>query len=131
MSTKLRNVGVVAALVGAGAAVAFKRIDAGWAATVDEIPPGERLLPSGELRTVRTADGAELALTIAGPRSGPLVVMAHGFTNGREVWAPVAHRLVRTGVRVALYDHRGHGSSTSGTGGHTIDQLAADLRTIL
>jgi pimeloyl-ACP methyl ester carboxylesterase len=80
---------------------------------------------------VRTDDGAELAVTLAGPSTGPLVVLAHGFTNGREVWAPVVHRLVRAGCRVAVYDHRGHGSSTSGSDGHTIDRLARDLAEVL
>jgi non-heme chloroperoxidase len=126
-----RQVGLAAAVVGTGAALAFRRIDAGWRSTPDDIPARERLLPSGELRTVTTGDGAELAVTLAGPATGPLVVLAHGFTNGREVWAPVAHRLIRTGARVALYDHRGHGSSTTGSDGHTIDRLGRDLAEVL
>jgi pimeloyl-ACP methyl ester carboxylesterase len=122
--------GLVAATA-AGAVGAFKRADAGWRNTVDHIPPGDRLVPRGELRTVTTDDGAALAVTVAGPGRGPLVVLAHGFTNAREVWAPVAHRLVRSGAQVALYDHRGHGSSTSGTGGHTIERLGRDLAAVL
>lgn len=115
----------------AGGVLAFRRADAAWAAAHDDVPPADRLLPVGELRVVATDDGAELAVTLAGPADGPLVVLAHGFTNGREVWAPVAHRLVREGCRVALYDQRGHGSSTSGAEGHTIDRLGRDLATLL
>jgi pimeloyl-ACP methyl ester carboxylesterase len=122
--------GAVAALAG-GAAVAIRRVDAKWAATHDPIPPADRVLPVGERRTVTTDDGAELALTIAGPADGPTVVLAHGWTNGREVWAPVAHRLIRAGHRVVLYDQRGHGSSTSGRDGFTIPRLGADLHAVL
>jgi pimeloyl-ACP methyl ester carboxylesterase len=121
----------VAAAATAGAVSAFRRADAGWARTPDDVAPADRLLPVGEARTVTTDDGAELAITVAGPSDGPLVVLAHGFTNAREVWAMVAHRLVRRGCRVALYDHRGHGSSTSGRDGHTIARLGDDLDAVL
>ena len=126
-----KKTAVALAAAGAGAALAFRRVDAGWTSTADHIPAGERLLPIGEARRVTTDDGAELAVTLAGDSKGPLVVLAHGFTNGREVWAPVAHGLIRAGARVALYDHRGHGSSTSGQSGHTIDRLGKDLAELL
>ena len=127
----LTKAGVATGVAALAGAAAFRRMDRGWSATPDEIPPGERLLPAGEVRIVTTDDGAELAVTLAGPRTAPLVVLAHGFTNGREVWAPVAHRLLRAGARVALYDHRGHGSSTTGTDGHTIARLGRDLAELL
>ena len=126
-----KGAGVALAVAGAGAALAFRKIDAAWSAVEDVIAPGHRLLPVGESRRVPVADGAELAVTLAGPTSEPLVVLAHGFTNGREVWAPVAHLLTRAGARVALYDHRGHGSSSSGSGGHTIERLGDDLAELL
>lgn len=126
-----KGAGIALAVLGAGAAVAFKKIDGAWTAAHDIVAPGERLLPVGESRRVATSDGGELAVTLAGPRTGPLVVLAHGFTNGREVWAPVVHRLLRDGARVAVYDHRGHGSSTAGTDGHTIERLGRDLGELL
>jgi pimeloyl-ACP methyl ester carboxylesterase len=129
--TVAKTAALAAAALGVGAAFAFRRIDGAWSAVEDLVVPGDRLLPVGETRRLRMTDGAELAVTLAGPRTGPLVVLAHGFTNGREVWAPVAHRLIRAGARVALYDHRGHGSSTSGTDGHTIDRLGRDLAELL
>jgi non-heme chloroperoxidase len=119
---------VTAGAVAAGAAAA-RRVDARWAATEAVIRPEDRLLPVGESRTVVTDDGAELAVTVAG--SGPTVVLAHGWTNGREVWAPVAHRLLRGGHQVVLYDQRGHGSSTTGDDGFTIPRLGGDLRAVL
>jgi pimeloyl-ACP methyl ester carboxylesterase len=89
----------------------------------------ELLLPVGTNRVVTTDDGAELAVTDVG--AGPLVVLAHGWTEQREVWAPVVHRLLDAGCRAVLYDQRGHGSSTSGSDGFTIPRLAGDLRAVL
>jgi 3-oxoadipate enol-lactonase len=87
------------------------------------------LLPSGTTLVVPTDDGAELAVTDLG--TGPTVVLAHGWTEQREVWAPVVRRLLDAGCRVVLYDQRGHGSSTSGTDGFSIPRLAGDLRAVL
>ena len=64
-------------------------------------------------------------VTVAG--DGPPVVLAHCWTGGREVWAPVANRLVRRGHQVVLYDQRGHGSSSVGDDGLTIERLGAEL----
>lgn len=85
------------------------------------------LLPGGTSLVV-PVDGAELAVTDVG--DGPLVVLSPGWTEQREVWAPVAHRLLDEGHRVVLYDQRGQGSST-GSGGFTVENLAADLRAVL
>jgi pimeloyl-ACP methyl ester carboxylesterase len=87
------------------------------------------VLPAGTTLVVPTDDGAELAVTDVG--TGPLVVLAHGWTEQREIWALVARRLLDAGCRVVLYDQRGHGSSTSGTDGFTIPRLAHDLEAVL
>ncbi|MCU1375404.1 MAG: putative hydrolase [Actinomycetia bacterium] len=87
------------------------------------------LLPSGTTLVVPTDDGAELAVTDVG--TGPTVVLAHGWTEQREVWALVVRRLLDTGHRVVLYDQRGHGSSTTGSDGFTIPRLAGDLQAVL
>jgi pimeloyl-ACP methyl ester carboxylesterase len=89
----------------------------------------ELLLPSGTTLVVPTDDGAELAVTDLG--TGPTVVLAHGWTEQREVWAPVVRRLLDAGHRVVLYDQRGHGSSTTGSDGCTIPRLGRDLRAVL
>ena len=122
----------IAATAGAGiaaGAVALHRVDARWATTPNPIRRHELVPPDGEQLTVETDDGAQLAVTVAG--NGPDVVLSHCWTGGREVWSPVAHRLVARGHRVVLYEQRGHGSSTVGTDGFTIPRLGADLRTVL
>lgn len=110
-------------------AVLARRADRRWAATEDPSPPEDYVVPDGESRVVTTDDGAELAVTIAG--EGPTVVLSHCWTGAREVWAPVAHRLVRSGCTVVLYDQRGHGSSTLGSDGCTIERLGSDLAAVL
>jgi pimeloyl-ACP methyl ester carboxylesterase len=125
--------GLGAAGIGAAAAGALllRRADARWRAAGEPFPDGDTALPHGDDHTVRTDDGAELAATVAGDGTAGDVVLAHGWTNSRAVWAPVAHRLVRRGHRVVLYDQRGHGASTVGDDGFTIPRLGADLRAVL
>jgi pimeloyl-ACP methyl ester carboxylesterase len=80
---------------------------------------------------VTTADGAHLAVTVAGPDDGPTVVLAHCWTGMRAIWATVARRLVLGGHRVVLYDQRGHGQSTTGDLPPAIPMLGDDLRAVL
>lgn len=116
--------------VAAAGCVAFgRRTDRRWADGTDPSSPADRILPAGESLVVTTDDGASLAVTDAG--NGPTVVLAHCWMGGRETWAPVAHRLLRSGHRVVLYDQRGHGSSTIGSDGLTIPRLGGDLRAVL
>jgi len=128
-----RAAAMVAGAVVAGGALAkaVERVDAAWQAADGDDPGHDLITPPGRSHTVRTDDGAELAVGVSGPDDGPTVVLAHCWMGGREVWAPVAHRLVGDGHRVVLYDQRGHGSSTVGTDGMTIPRLGADLRAVL
>jgi len=116
------------ALVAAGAA-ATVLVERKWKAAVDPVLPEHLRLPDGKPLAVHTDDGAVLAATVAG--EGPTVVLAHGYTNGRAVWSPVAHRLVESGHQVVLYDQRGHGESTVGVDGFTINRLGSDLKAVL
>lgn len=98
---------------------------------IDPAGPRKLALPRGVADVVRTDDGAELALHLAGPADGPLVVLVHCWTGNKELWAPVARRLVQLGHRVVLYDQRGHGSSTFGAGLDCVDRLGHDLAAVL
>ena len=119
---------LVAAAVGSGVLAGRSRGRA-WRAEPD--PAGDDLLalPAGRSSVLITSDGAELAVTDAG--AGPLVVLAHCYTGARGVWAPVARRLVASGHRVVLWDQRGHGASTVGSEGMTVERLGDDLRELL
>jgi non-heme chloroperoxidase len=121
---------VAAAAVVAGGVAAARRVDAAWS-DADEDDHDDRLPPPGRSITVTTDDNAELAVRVSGPDDGPTAVLAHCWMGGPELWAPVAHRLLRRGWRVVLYDQRAHGSSTVGDEGLTIPRLGADLRAVL
>lgn len=97
----------------------------------DPAGPRKLALPDGVADVVRTDDGAELALHLAGPADGPLVVLVHCWTGKRDLWAPVGRRLVQLGHRVVLYDQRGHGRSTFGSGLDGVDRLGHDLAAVL
>lgn len=85
--------------------------------------------------TVRTDDGADLAVTVLAPLAGPApaadVVLIHGWAHTRRVWGTVADRLIRAGHRVVLYDQRGHGASTPGRTPVSVERLGADLAAVL
>ncbi|MER5732694.1 alpha/beta hydrolase [Streptomyces sp. NPDC002138] len=85
--------------------------------------------------SVRTDDGADLAVTVLTPLAGTApavdVVLVHGWAHTRRVWGTVADRLIRAGHRVVLYDQRGHGASTLGRTPVSVERLGADLAAVL
>ena len=81
------------------------------------ITSGRRARPGpglgGAPLRIRTADGVELAgRHLPGPASGPVVVIAHGFTNAvaKTSTSRIARRLHRS-TGVLPFDFRGHGGS--------------------
>jgi pimeloyl-ACP methyl ester carboxylesterase len=117
--------GVVAA--GAGVVRARRR----WDAADDPTGGAPLQLPLGEELTVRTPDGTKISVLDMGDRSLPPVVLAHGWTGDRRIWSAVARQLLAAGHRVVVYDQRGHGTSTVGTDGMTIEALSDDMRAVL
>jgi pimeloyl-ACP methyl ester carboxylesterase len=140
---------LVAGLTAALGALAGWAIDRRWLGgrgaedDSDDEDDGGLVLPAGTEHVVATDDGAELVATVITPdgarrgrfrrgRSRPAtVVLAHGWTNTRAVWAPVARRLVAAGHPVIAYDQRGHGGSSLGDAPPTIQRLGDDLATVL
>ncbi|MFJ5229661.1 alpha/beta fold hydrolase [Kitasatospora sp. NPDC088391] len=95
--------------------------------------PRDFVLPDpAAVRTVRSADGAELNVEEYGPDGAPLIVLAHGWTCATAFWAPVVNRLVAD-FRVVAYDQRGHGRSPApaGPAGYSTAKLAEDLEAVL
>jgi pimeloyl-ACP methyl ester carboxylesterase len=85
----------------------------------------------GDERRVRSFDGTELAVHVAGPDSGPTLVFSHGFTLDMTAWHYQWKRFSRQ-HRVVLYDHRGHGRSDQAAGGdYSLEALAHDLKAVL
>jgi pimeloyl-ACP methyl ester carboxylesterase len=102
-----------------------------WATGEDPCGPEGIQLPDGSSHAVTTDDGAVLDVVVAGPADGDTVVLSHCWTGNKEIWAPVARRLVAAGRRVVLYDQRGHGRSTLGSDPMTTDRLGLDLLAVL
>ena len=61
----------------------------------------------------------------------PTIVLAHGITLSSRVWARQFRSLPDAGFRTIAFDGRGHGESTVGESGHSIENLADDLRSVL
>lgn len=114
----------------AGAAVATVAATRRWAAAVDPDEGDILLLPDGRDVLVESADGAKLAALVAGD-GDQTFVLAHGWTNDRRIWGPVARRLVERGHRVVVYDQRGHAGSTVGEEGLTIEAIGKDMRAVI
>jgi len=119
-----------------GAAVAGAGVAAALVARRRRLPALDRgvpwpELPDGRPLAVATADGAHLAVSVAGPPDGATVVLAHCWTGLRTFWASVARDLVDDGHRVVVYDQRGHGESTLGGSPASIANLGDDLHSVL
>jgi non-heme chloroperoxidase len=119
--------GVISLISVLGAVSSRRRWDSG-----DDPTDGHPLdLPDHEVRTVVTADGTRLAVSVMGETAGPPIVLVHGFTGAKEAWATVARTLVTAGYHVVVYDLRGHGASTLGSDGTTLEALVGDLVGVL
>jgi pimeloyl-ACP methyl ester carboxylesterase len=81
-------------------------------------------------------DGGSIYVIDRAPIAGadpalPTFVFAHGITLSSRVWARQFRSLPDAGFRVVAFDGRGHGESTVGDSGHSIENLANDLRSVL
>ncbi|WP_433338338.1 SDR family oxidoreductase [Spirillospora sp. CA-294931] len=81
--------------------------------------------------TVR-GDGVDLAVYEQGDRSGPTVLLVHGYPDTHAVWDEVAERLAER-HHVVRYDVRGAGASSrpAGREHYAFERLMADLRAVL
>jgi pimeloyl-ACP methyl ester carboxylesterase len=80
-------------------------------------------------RRLTAFDGGSLYLVESG--DGPPIVLSHGVTNSTRTWFYQLESLPHAGFRVIAFDHRGHGQSKVGTAGHSVENLAHDMRTVL
>jgi non-heme chloroperoxidase len=58
-------------------------------------------------------------------------VLSHCWTGSAPMWDAVTRSLVARGHRVVRYDQRGHGRSTVGADGLSIERIGRDLRCVL
>lgn len=126
-TTPLLFAGAAAA---AGTRVLADRTLRRWAANADATEGDPMGMPAAAPVAVRSHDGATLRGCDTGG-DGPVVVLVHGWTGTRGHLAPVARRLASDGYRVVAVDQRGHGESTTGSEGFTVEALGHDMRSWL
>jgi pimeloyl-ACP methyl ester carboxylesterase len=129
-ATKLAGtaVGVAGAL--AGAAYAGQRLLAGRLRAQPDADAGRALTaPIYIDQRLDAFDGGSIYLVENG--EGPPIVLSHGVTNSVRSWYYQLESLPRAGFRTIAYDHRGHGQSVLGTAGHSVENIAYDMRTVL
>jgi len=80
-------------------------------------------------RRLDAFDGGSIYVVEAG--EGPPIVLSHGVTNSIRTWVHQLETLPRAGFHTIAYDHRGHGQSVAGSAGHSVENLALDLRTVV
>ncbi|MEX0664039.1 MAG: alpha/beta fold hydrolase [Acidimicrobiia bacterium] len=138
------TVGVAAGLAGAGYA-AQRAVRRGLSNRPD--PDAELLLPllNGDAlvkagtseragvseRRLPSHDGGSIYVLETGPDHGTPIVLSHGVTIDSRIWVKQLATLPKLGFRLVAFDTRGHGSSLSGETGHSVENLAFDLRTVL
>jgi pimeloyl-ACP methyl ester carboxylesterase len=71
-----------------------------------------------------------LALTVASPEPGPLILFLHGIGGSRMNWLPQL-AAVAPSAHAAALDLRGYGESTLGSSQSTVDDYCADILRIM
>jgi non-heme chloroperoxidase len=128
----LKRTGVVAGVAAGALGLAY----AGERALVarirhrDDPDAGRPLVPEFDAaRVFDSHDGGTIYTITRG--EGPAIVFCHGVTLSSRVWAKQFDVFPAAGFQAVAYDARGHGESTTGDTGHSLDNLADDLRTVL
>jgi pimeloyl-ACP methyl ester carboxylesterase len=143
----LKRTGLVAgAAAGAlGLAYATERALVARIRHRDDPDAGLPMVPEfDEMRVLETHDGGTLYTISRGGGSrgggsrggvsrdgGATVVFCHGVTLSSRVWTKQFEAFPAAGFRAVAFDSRGHGESVAGETGHSLDNLADDLRTVL
>jgi 3-oxoadipate enol-lactonase len=128
----LKRTGVVAGVAAGvvGALYAGERAAAARIRHRDDPDAEDPLIPTIEdVRVIRSHDGGEIYTIWRG--DGPPVLFAHGVTLTSRVFAKQFDSFPAAGFRAVAFDARGHGQSSAGESGHSIENLGEDIRTVL
>ena len=130
----VRRLAIAAGTVGgvAAAGYAAQRIAAG---RVRRAPDGDaaRVLTSAVYidHMLDTHDRGTLYVAETGDSAAPPIVLSHGVTLSVRTWFYQLEQLPREGFRAIAFDHRGHGKSVLGEAGHSLENLAEDVKTVV
>ncbi|MEG3177601.1 alpha/beta hydrolase [Sphingomonas sp. RB3P16] len=76
---------------------------------------------------ITTQDGTEIFYKDLGPRDAQTIMFHHGWPLSSDDWDGQVMFFLAQGYRVVTHDRRGHGRSSQGSVGHTMDQYVADV----
>jgi non-heme chloroperoxidase len=127
-----RVAGIGASVVAgaSGAAYGAQRLAASRVRRRPDPDAGVELVPrADDVRVLDSHDGGTISVLHRG--TGPTIVLCHGVTLSVRTWVKQLERLPDLGFSVLAIDSRGHGESRAGESGHSVANLALDLRTVL
>jgi pimeloyl-ACP methyl ester carboxylesterase len=90
---------------------------------------GAIVTTEAETRTVRSRDGREVFVRVAGGDSERFVLVAHGMPGCGVLYGPWVQDAASRGIRLVSYDRPGYGGSSPHPG-HSVADCAADVRAI-
>jgi pimeloyl-ACP methyl ester carboxylesterase len=128
----LRGAGVVAGAAAglAGIAYAVERAVVAGVRRRPDPDAGKPLVPPfDEAMRYPSHDGGSI-YTISRGKGAP-ILFSHGVTLSTRVWVKQFENLPERRFRCIGFDHRGHGDSECGDSGHSIANLAEDVRAVL
>ena len=76
------------------------------------------------------ANGTQINYELSGKEGTSVVVLSHSLGSGMVMWSPQLEVLEKD-YRVLRYDLRGHGKSDAPEGAYSLEQLAADVISML
>lgn len=132
MSVRARSVGLAAAGAAglAGVVYAAPRVVASAFRRVPDVDAPRALdAPIYIDHRLDSFDHGSIYVVEAG--EGPPIVLSHGVTLSVRTWFHQLEALPKEGVRAIAFDHRGHGQSVLGEAGHSLENLAEDVRSVL
>lgn len=84
-----------------------------------------------QMDTFKTRDDVTIYFKDWGPRTGPVVILSHGWPLNADSWEAQAFFLASNGCRVITHDRRGHGRSSQPWEGNDMDHYADDLAQLI
>jgi len=82
-------------------------------------------------RRLTSHDGGTIYVVDNGNETDPPIVLSHGVTLSVRTWFYQLENLPRQGFRAIAFDHRGHGQSVLGDSGHSLENLALDVKSVV
>ncbi|MFC5757931.1 alpha/beta fold hydrolase [Rhizobium sp. GCM10022189] len=91
----------------------------------------QQAVTSDSHNSVTVSDGTRIFFKDWGPKDAQPIVFHHGWPLSGDDWDNQMLFFLGKGYRVIAHDRRGHGRSSQVSGGHDMDQYAADVAAVV